>query len=198
MASQSIDISDLWVPGTPLPGRAVLKEIAQRCGEIWQIPGFADRVRIGYNQRLRSTLGRALLNENRVELNTRLLLEHPDQLLETLVHELAHLAVRMRYGSLPAPHGSEFKAMMRAANLSGKATHNLPTSHLKQKRKKYYYVHRCSDCQMAFVARKVRRNCYCKACGPEMSWEILRIADSPQGREAIAQIVPELRKYFTN
>ncbi|MDP6546714.1 MAG: SprT-like domain-containing protein [Phycisphaerae bacterium] len=182
------DFSDLWKTGDPLPARATLKAIADRCGQAWEIPDLARRVTIVYNPRLRTTLGRAILDDNRVELNVHLLRAYPDELLVTVVHELAHLAVRMRYGKV-RPHGREFKALMGAVNMSADATHHLDTARVKLQRRRYVYLHRCADCGMMFIARKPRRDCYCKACGPEMSWNILRAPATTAGRRKLKEIM---------
>ena len=182
-------VDDLWrpEPGKALPGRPVLRQIAQRCGAAWEMPDLADRVRIGYNQRLRTSLGRAVLNEDLVELNPRLLLDHPAELIPTLVHELAHLAVYLRYGRVQ-PHGIQFRTLMRAVNHSAAATHDLPVEGLRRKRRKYLYLHRCDSCGSEFVDRKVCRNrYYCTDCGPEMHWDVFRVPDTPAGRAMLEE-----------
>ena len=186
------DVSDLWRPGDPLPAGAILTAIAERCGQAWEIPDLARRVTIVYNPRLRTTLGQAILDDNRVELNVHLLRAYPDELLPTVVHELAHLAVRMLYGNA-RPHGREFKALMRAVNMPADTTHHLDTAGLKLQQRRYVYLHRCSDCGMMFIARKPRRNCYCKACGPEMSWNILRAPATAAGRRKLKGIMNSTR-----
>ncbi len=183
-----LDVSDLWSPGDSLPSGPTLRAIAQRCGPLWGLPDFADRVSIGYNPRLRTTLGRAMLEENRVELNVHLLRAHPEELLATLVHELAHLAVRMLYGNAAA-HGLEFKTLMAAAGVSAATTHKLDTDSLGLRRRRYAYLHRCGDCGMMFIARKPRRDCYCKSCGPKMSWNIFRAPDTAAGRKKLKEIM---------
>lgn len=185
--ARKFDVSDLWRPDQPLPGRPVLSAIAERCGRLWQMPDLDRRASIGYNQRLRSTLGRAILDDSRVELNIRLLREHPEHLVCTLVHELAHVAVYIRFGEV-APHGPHFRALMAATGLSPKASHSLPANSLKRRRRRNLYLHRCSDCGMTFIARKVRRDCYCQACGPNMSWNILRAPATTEGRERLSRI----------
>jgi predicted SprT family Zn-dependent metalloprotease len=187
-ASTLFDVSDLWKPGDSLPSGPVLIAIAERCARAWDIPDLVDRVTIGYNPRLRTTLGRAMLDDNRVELNVRLLQAYPDELLATLIHELAHLAVRMRYRHAQ-PHGREFKAMMRSVNLSAAATHHLDTERLNLRQRRYAYLHRCSDCGVMFIARKPRRDCYCRACGPKMSWNILRAPATTDGRRKLKAIM---------
>jgi len=186
--STLFDVSDLWSPGDSLPSGPVLKAIAERCAQAWDIPDLAGRVTIVYNPRLRTTLGRAMLDDNRVKLNTRLLRAYPDELLATLTHELAHLAVRMRYGEAP-PHRREFKALMCSVNMPAAATHHLDTKRLNLRRRRYVYLHRCSDCGMMFIARKPRRNCYCRECGPEMSWNILRAPATTKGRRKLKGIM---------
>ena len=178
---------DLWTPAQPLPARGVLQEMTRRCGRVWGIPGLADRVRVGYNARLRTTAGRALLEDARVELNTRLLRENPTHLVPTLIHELAHLAVHLRYGRVQ-PHGRHWRTFMAAAGHNPRATHALPTAHLKRRRNRYLYLHRCSDCGQTFLARRVRRDLYCRTCGPEMTWDVFRAPATPAGKELLEEL----------
>ncbi len=178
---------DLWRPEMPLPGKRILRDIAARCAQVWEMPELPDQVKIAWNPRLRTTLGQAKLLENRVELNTRLLREHPDHLVPTLVHELAHAAVHLRYGPV-SPHGRHFRTLMIAAGFSPKSTHDLPVKHLLRKRNRYLYLHRCSDCGYSFVSRSVRRNCYCLACGPEMTWHVVRAPATATGKKALSKL----------
>ena len=174
-------VNDLWTPKDRLPTGRVLRMIAARCGLLWDMPDIADRVRIGYNSRLRTTLGRAVLDDGRVELNTRLLRKHPRQLIATLVHELAHLAAYHRYGD--AGHGRAWKTLMHAVALRPRVTHDLPTAQLRRARRQYLYLHRCGECGQTFIARSVRRNYYCTTCGPEMKWDIWRAPNTAEGRK---------------
>lgn len=183
-AGKRFSVDDLWQVGSPLPARRTLKAIAQRCADAWEMPDLPRQVSFGYNSRLRTTLGRAIVEDRRVELNTRLLIEHPEELVTTFVHELAHVAVHIRYGAAAA-HGFEFRTLMCAVGLSPAATHDLPTAHLKCRRSRYVYLHRCSDCGYSFIMRSVRRNVYCRACGPDMTWDIFR---APQTKEGLATL----------
>jgi len=179
-AGRRFSVDDLWRVGMPLPTKRTLAAIARRCADAWEMPDLPRQVSFGYNSRLRTTLGRAVLEDRRVELNTRLLIEHPEELITTFVHELAHVAVYIRYGRV-APHGFEFRTLMCAVGLSPAATHDLPVAHLKRRRPRYLYLHRCSDCGYSFITRSVRRNIYCRACGPDMTWDIFRAPQSDKG-----------------
>jgi SprT protein len=108
--------------------------------------------------------------------------EHPGELVPTLVHELAHVVVYRRHGRV-SPHGVQFRTLMRAVNLTAKATHDLDVSNARRRR--YLYLHRCGTCGAAFIVRRVMRGYWCKACGPRMSWEILRAPDCPEGLESL-------------
>lgn len=185
-----IFLDDIWNPSQPLPTQSVLRRLIAEICQTWDAGELAHKIRTGYNVRLSTTLGRALYSKMRIELNPRLLSEHPAELIPTLAHELAHLVARHRYGST-SPHGPEFRAMMRSLNLSGKATHNLPVSHLRKSRKstKYLYLHRCAQCGYKFVARSQRRNYYCLACGPEMKWDIYRLPNTPAGKTLLEHLM---------
>ncbi len=178
---------DIWQPSQPLPTKSVLCEMIHRIGCAWELPELTEQVKISYNPRLSTTLGRAIFNDMHVELNPRLLRAHPEELPATLAHELAHLVVNIRYGRV-APHGREFKTLMRAVNLSPKATHNLPVTHLRRGRKKYLYLHRCCDCGYKFVARSARKQYYCLACGPDMKWDIFRLPNTPSGQKLLKHL----------
>ncbi len=179
-------VDDLWTAadGRALPRRPILEAIAGRCGRAWDCPDLAGRVKIDYAPRLRTTLGRATLDDGRVELNPRLLLEHPAELVPTLAHELAHLVVYWRYGRV-APHGAEFRTLMRAVNLSPAATHQLDVGRLKRRRRRFVYLHKCTHCHGTFAARRVYRNYYCVSCGPDSTWEVFRVPDTPEGRRLL-------------
>jgi SprT protein len=178
----------IWTPDQPLPTGRILQELAACCGQAWDEPDLAEQVKVGYNRRLSTTLGRALYNESRIELNPHLLKTHREHLFETLAHELAHLVVHWRYPTAK-PHGREFRTLMRAMNLSPKATHNLPVDHLRRRRGKYIYLHRCSDCNYRFSARRTRRDLYCLTCGPSMQWEIARLPNTPAGRRLMRRLM---------
>ena len=189
-ARRRFTVDDLWRPEQPLPAKTILTAIAQRCAEAWNMPNLAGAVRVAYSRRMRTSLGRARLDEARVDLNLRLLQEHPEELVSTLVHELAHVAVHMRYGRV-APHGRAFRTLMRSLNLSAKATHDLNVKHLERRRRRFLYLHICSDCGYSFISHSIRRSWHCRACGPNMTWDVFRAAASVAGKQSLERLQAE-------
>jgi len=104
--------------------------------DLWQVIDLRAAIGIRWNGRLRTTVGRALLDDMVVELNPRLLARHPDQVRHVLVHEAAHLVVRRLHGSAAAPHGKVWKGYMRQAGESTRATHDLDVDGLRVRRRR--------------------------------------------------------------
>lgn len=85
------------------------------------------------NPRMRSVAGRARLSTMTIELNVRLLQDHPIEEFEnTLIHELAHLLVFALYGA--RGHGVKWKNMMRRLGAEPTRCHTLPVDHLRRSR----------------------------------------------------------------
>ena len=184
----TIKIKPIWSPDKPLPTLPVLRKMVACFEAPWETPDLSKLVRIGYNPKLRTTIGRAALHAFRVELNPRLLIAHPQELIPTLGHELAHLVAHRKFGKVE-PHGLEFQALMHAVGLDSRATHDLPVAHLRQKRKRFIYIHKCSDCGLTFAARSAKRNHYCAKCGPAMTWDIFKIPNTEAGQQIANQIL---------
>jgi len=175
---QSFD--DLWTPDKALPDGLTLRLLAGRVLDAWGHGDLAAGIRFGYNGRLRSSLGRAFYKENRIDLNPRLLGANPQQVISTLVHELAHIVVYRRHGQVDA-HGLHFRALMAQAGFKGRATVKLAVNPSGRTRRLFLYLHICSLCGQRFIARRVRRDCYCRHCGPTMEWKVLRAPNTPEG-----------------
>lgn len=187
--AKTLETDSIWSPALPLPAKDSLCRLTEKIGSAWGINDLHRTVGIVYNPKLSTTLGRAILSSGVVELNPRLLNEHPKELIPTLGHELAHIVVYRRFGRA-APHGYHFKMLMSALDLSAKSTHSLPVGHLRRKRKnrKYLYLHICSECKYRFIARSFRRNYYCVTCGPDMKWDVYRAANTSAGRELLKRL----------
>lgn len=85
------------------------------------------------NPRMRSVAGRARLSRLTIELNARLLQDHPlEEFENTLIHELAHLLVFALFGA--RGHGVKWKNMMRRLGAVPTRCHTLPVDHLRRSR----------------------------------------------------------------
>ncbi len=120
---------ELWGP------EALRREL-DRLLRIWDCEALRAVILIRWNPRLRTTVGRALLESMIVELNPRLLARYPKELPSILAHEAAHLVVRRLHGSGPRPHGRIWKSYMRRVGESTRATHCLDTRGLRSRRRK--------------------------------------------------------------
>ena len=118
-----------WPPGV------VDQVIAEHLG-LWGAEEFATRLRWCWNPRLRTTIGRALLEDGVLELNPLLLGRHPEEMRPVVIHELAHLVVTARHGLRMAPHGAQWMELMHQAGESTRATHNLDVEGLRVKRRR--------------------------------------------------------------
>ncbi|HEX9794579.1 MAG TPA: SprT-like domain-containing protein [Planctomycetota bacterium] len=110
-----------------------MREVLDAALVLWKAEDLRAVIRIEWNPRLRTTLGRAVFEDMKVELNPRLLARHPGQMRHVLVHESAHLVVQRLYGVQPA-HGGLWKAHMRALGESTRATHTLDVGELARSR----------------------------------------------------------------
>jgi predicted SprT family Zn-dependent metalloprotease len=130
---------------------AAVDAIIQEMLALWNAEDLCDRICWRWNSRLRTTIGRALLEEMILELNPILLGRNPDEMRGVVVHELAHLVTTSRYGFAVAPHGRQWKSLMYAAGESARATHTLNVDGLRVKAKRRR--RRRKSAVEAFIAR---------------------------------------------
>jgi predicted SprT family Zn-dependent metalloprotease len=122
--------------------------------------GEVPTYRIAYNDRLRSVAGRITYRPPLIELSTPLLAAHPEQLDETLLHEMVHAWLRAR--RLPSGHGVHFKRKMRDVGLTS-IYHSIPTPLCRSGRR---YVLSCPRCKVEFVRRRRPGLVSCARCSP--------------------------------
>lgn len=123
------NIAELLRDWPPTVVDAVIDEMLA----LWQAEGLKERITWRWNARLRTTIGRAMLDDMVLELNPLLLGRNPEEMRGVVVHELAHLVTTNRYGFRVPPHGNEWKSLMRAAGESTRATHSLDVEGLRAK-----------------------------------------------------------------
>ncbi|MGE3171575.1 MAG: SprT-like domain-containing protein [Planctomycetota bacterium] len=159
--------------------------------ELWRVPAGAP-VPVRWNERLRTTAGRAFPVEQRIELNPALLQDHPDELEAVLVHEAAHLAAARLFGPHVAAHGRHWRALMRLAGHPPDVTHDLPVPR-RRRRRSHVYLRVCDVCGDRRIARVVRYDpC---ACGSGDRFLVLRAPASDGGLRTLRGMsVAEVRR----
>ena len=125
---------------------------------------LAERVRVEWNARMRTTAGLAFPGRSLVRLNPKLREFGDAEIRRTLLHELAHLLAHERAGRRRiAPHGAEWRRACADLGLPDeKRTHDLPLPRRKVARRHHY---RCPACA-AVIARvqPLRRGSACLHC----------------------------------
>src|SRR5678815_4851567 len=96
------------------PLDAEMNSAIMRWQSTWNVTRLIDLTRITFSERLQRSLGRCTPATGRVSLASRLRRGSRDRLLETLCHEIAHVAVYQLHGSAARPHGPEWAALVRA------------------------------------------------------------------------------------
>ena len=109
-------------------------------------PSLAQSVRAGWNSRMRTTAGVAVLARNEIWLNPALKGISDQEVERTLLHELAHLLARHRHPHRRIePHGTEWRTACRDLGIGGESrTHKLP---FHGRRLKRHFTLRCPSCE---------------------------------------------------
>jgi SprT protein len=100
-------------------------------------PVLGALVTAGWNSRMRTTAGVAVLGRNQIWLNPALRGGSDEEVERTLLHELAHLLARHRNPHRRIdPHGEEWRAACRDLGIPGESrTHRLPFHARRLKRR---------------------------------------------------------------
>ena len=108
-------------------------------------PSLGESVKAGWNHRMRTTAGVAVLGCNEIWLNPGLRDVSSDEVERTLLHELAHLLARHRHPHRRIePHGSEWREACSDLGIAGESrTHRLP---FQARRLKRHFLLSCPVC----------------------------------------------------
>ncbi len=174
-----------------LPPLSDLQTRVEQMLQLWRVPP-GPPVPVAWNGRLRTTAGRAFLEEGRIELNPELLSRAPAHIDRVLVHEAAHIAARRLFGPGCPAHGRHWRGLMRLAGLPPDVTHNLPVPRRRQ-RSARIYLRVCSACGQRRIARAVRYDAC--ACGAAAQFLVVRAPATQRGLEALRGMpLPEVRQ----
>ena len=127
------------------------------------MPDLPDRVQITFSPRLTRRIGRALPHRGQIRLGETLRKGPAKALREVLCHELAHIAVYLRYGRRPKPHGREWRGLVQQAGQIPRVS--LPmVSAARSRVAKPVFVHSCPICQATRRAHRPMRRWRCATC----------------------------------
>jgi predicted SprT family Zn-dependent metalloprotease len=116
-------------------------------------------LRVWFNPRLRTAIGRADFSARAIELNARLLDRHPEELVPTLVHELCHLVAGARAG-----HGARWRDAVVALGFRPETCHRLDVADLAVRRRAWTWS--CVRCGETYRRGHRRASRYlCGRCG---------------------------------
>lgn len=127
-------------------------------------PALGASVTAGWNPRMRTTAGIAVLARNEIWINPGLLDVSGEEVDRTLLHELAHLLARHRHPHRRIqPHGPEWREACRDLGIPGETrTHRLPFHARRLKRR---FILRCPACGRHHErVRRPRRPLACLHC----------------------------------
>lgn len=143
------------------------QELTTQCAYLLrslQQETLAEKVVVEWNPRMRTTAGRAFWPCGKIELNPKLRELAPDEVQQTLLHELAHLLAYARVGRRRiTAHGPEWRQACADLGIPGEsATHSLPLPGRTMKRQWRYA---CPACGEGFDrVRKMKRRAACYTC----------------------------------
>jgi predicted SprT family Zn-dependent metalloprotease len=147
-----------------LPSAGEMRDRAIDLLRELKVDKLARRLRVEWNPRMHTTVGRADYSRSLISLNPALQNFGLGEIDRTLRHELAHLVAQFRAGRHRIlPHGAEWRRACRDLGLRGeRACHKLPLAPRRTARR---FLYRCRNCQREFPrVRRIRRATACLVC----------------------------------
>ena len=146
-----------------LPSACALQARATGLLRTLKAENLATCLRVEWNDRMRTTVGRADFQRSLILLNPALQKFGAAEIDRTLRHELAHLLAHSRSRRRILPHGREWRRACCDLGIpSERAGHTLPLVGRALRRR---FVYRCGSCQRHFSrVRRIRRATACLDC----------------------------------
>ena len=149
---------------TPAPSGGELREHAASLLRNAGAPRLATRLRVEWNARMRTAVGRAEPRRSLITVNPLLQQFGDGEIERTLRHELAHLLAQDRAGRRRIlPHGREWRRACAELGIAGeRACHKLPIASRALPQR---FLYGCGNCGRRFRrARRIRRAIACLSC----------------------------------
>lgn len=142
------------------------------------------RCEIVFNPKMRTALGRAYYQENKIEMNSRVLSRNPEKYDSTFAHELAHLISYALYGRRGAGHGRMWRSVMRSLGQEPTRCHSIDVSDLKRPHR-VIHTAKCG-CRTGIEIKTKRANYMaqgrtykCTRCGQRLMLEVQAPIETP-------------------
>ncbi len=153
-------LNDPAPPPPLLPPQTTRDAVSRLLDELAQQLRLSPAPSIEWSARMRRLLGRAYLSRNLIRLSAWLSRE---QALETLRHELAHIAA----GVTAEPHGPKWREWAVRLGANPRATSRRPPDHAPDHPANRRYTGlECPGCGLRFIRARVLSGLFCRACGP--------------------------------
>ena len=149
---------------SPLPSAREMRERAIGLLRPLKAEKLASQLKVEWNTRMRTTVGRADYSRSLISINPALRNFGLDEIDRTLRHELAHLLARVRAGRHRIlPHGAEWRRACRDLGIEDeRACHKLPLA-VRYVPPRFIYC--CINCQREFPrVRRIRGATACLIC----------------------------------
>lgn len=115
-----------------------------------------DKVQVELSERMGTCAGYAWSVRNLIRLNARLLAIHPDELIPTYLHELAHIVANRIYKT-DCGHGPLWRKVMMVLGVSDERCHRMDTSAFAVRRKAQpTFSYECMKCGRPFELSMIR------------------------------------------
>lgn len=160
------------------------RELITGWGRLWGVPSICSGLEFSFSARMRARLGSCHPSRRKITLNA--ILARPENravAVEVLCHEAAHLAASDLFGRGIKPHGSEWKALMRAASFVPRVRFD-PSGIdglARERRRRFTYHHVCGDCGARFASDRTDRRWRCRSCYSRTGGGRLRVVREASG-----------------
>ena len=149
------------------------------------MPEMAQKISVEWSSRMTRCAGKAYLQRKLIRLSNPIWALAGDEANEdTIVHETCHILVYWEWAnrtrgrlwsadSPPRPHGPEWQQLMRKCGYEPKRCHNIDTSALRPKRKRYRFDCGCKEGHL--VSRQLvakigaGKQCVCRLCRKQIT-----------------------------
>jgi SprT protein len=150
---------------------------------------------ISFDLKGRSVAGCAWVGKNHIQLNAPMLIANESRFAsEVIPHELSHLLAHGMFGRDIAPHGVEWKKVMRTLGVPASSTIDLTDAPGSSTATGHWYACACREIQVStrrhndLMRSQGRKVLGCEKCGTTFRWK-----GAPKRTEPVRQASPAMK-----